>query len=72
LRRGSSASGRSYKAFSELLLAGQFERHGGGDKQTLVDRLVPAIIRQYFAGSPPAQVKSGSGPRRPKTKTPPG
>ena len=62
------------QGFSDLLLAGQFEVHAGGETQPLVDRLVPAIIRQYFAGSSPAAApaKQGNRPRRLETKTPPG
>ena len=45
--------------FSELMLDGLFDRNVGGDRKTLIDTVVPSIIRQFFAGSgrPPRRAK---------------
>lgn len=45
--------------FSDLMLDGLFDRNVGGDRKTLIDTVVPSIIRQFFAGS-------GKPPRRAK------
>ena len=55
--------------FSVLMLAGQFDAHAGGSRETLIDQLLPTIVRHYF----PLPAKgSGADRKRLKAKPPPG
>jgi hypothetical protein len=49
--------------FSELMLAGQFDRRFPGNRKAIIDTLVPAMIRQSFTGDPPPR-KRTRPPRR--------
>jgi len=44
--------------FSDLMLLGQFANRPGVSRRALIDELMPAIIRQLFAGAPGKSGKS--------------
>ena len=50
--------------FSELMLTGQFDAAAGGDRAALIDRLVPKIVGQYFAGEVPAAAAGVKSPAK--------
>ena len=49
--------------FSELMLSGQFDRRFPGDRQAVIDRLVPMVVRQSFTGEPPPRKRTRRPPR---------
>jgi AcrR family transcriptional regulator len=58
--------------FSVLMLAGQFDGQAGGNRQALIDHLIPTIVRQCFPSPAKGGKSSGADRKRPPTKTPPG